>query len=77
MYKTHDSHNQACYLRRKSAGFSSIFILLSKKGGQKLRAEIDAARVHRQTCIQVKTKMKCKAGKEPEGGKKRKEVGNQ
>ena len=42
------------------------------------RAKIDSARVPRKACMQVKTEINRKAGKEPEGGsKKRKEVGNQ
>ncbi len=53
-------------------------LLCSKKGGQKLRAKIEAARVCRQRCMQVKTEMKHMVGKEPEGGSKlRKEVGNE
>ena len=52
-------------------------LLCSKKGGQKLRAKIEAARVCRQRCMQVKTEMKHMVGKEPEGGSKlRKEVKN-
>ena len=50
---------------------------LKDMGEKKGRAKIEQTKIE-QRCMQVKTQMKCKVGKDPEGGnKKRKEVGNE